>query len=64
MEELYDTAVDPDNVNNLIDDPKYAEDVARLSKALDQWQLENFDSGLLPESEMVQAHRGKRQDDL
>lgn len=53
MEELYDTSVDPDNVNNLIDDPQYKSEVMRLSKALDQWQLDHFDSGLLPESEMV-----------
>jgi hypothetical protein len=53
MEELYDTSVDPDNVNNLINDPQYAADIARLSKALDQWQLENFDSGLVPETEIV-----------
>ena len=53
MEELYDTSVDPDNVNNLIDDSKYAKDIARLSNALDQWQVEIFDSGLLPESEVV-----------
>lgn len=53
MEELYDTAADPDNVVNLIDDPKHADKVARLGQALDQWQLENFDSALLPESEVV-----------
>ncbi len=53
MEELYDTTEDPDNVDNLIDDPKYAAEAERLSKALDQWQLEHFDSGLLPESEVV-----------
>jgi len=53
MEELYDTSVDPDNVHNLIADPQYADDVARLRKALDQWQVEHFDSGLLPESELV-----------
>ena len=53
MEELYDTSVDPDNVVNLIDDPQYAGQVARLSKALDQWQLEHHDAGLLPESEMT-----------
>jgi HEAT repeat protein len=40
-------------VNNLIDDPAYANEVKRLSKALDQWQLEHFDAGLLPESEIV-----------
>ncbi len=27
--------------------------MTRLRKALDRWQLENFDSGLLPESEMA-----------
>ena len=53
MEELYDTSVDPDNVNNLIANPKYAKDIARLSKAMDQWQVKNFDSALLPESEVV-----------
>lgn len=53
MEELYDTTVDPDNVNNLINDPQYAKDIARLSNALDQWQVEKFDSGLIPESEVV-----------
>jgi N-sulfoglucosamine sulfohydrolase len=53
MEELYDTSVDPDNVHNLIAQPKYAKDVARLSKALDDWQIKHFDSALLPESELV-----------
>lgn len=53
VHELYDTSVDPDNVHNLVDDPKYAGEIKRLSTALDQWQLKNFDSGLLPESEMV-----------
>ena len=53
MEELYDTSTDPDNVNNLIDNPEYNTDKRRLSNALDQWQLEHFDSGLIPESEMT-----------
>ena len=53
MHELYDTTVDPDNVKNLVDNPTYAKDVERLNAALDKWQLENFDSGLLPESEIV-----------
>ncbi len=53
MHELYDTTVDPDNVHNLVDDPKYADVVNQLSGALDQWQIDNFDSGLLPESEMA-----------
>ncbi len=53
MAELYDTANDPDNVHNLIDDPRYASEVRRLSKALDAWQVKHFDSALIPESEMV-----------
>lgn len=53
MEELYDTTVDPDNVHNLIDDPQYSNEVKRLSEKLDEWQLKHYDSGLLPESEIV-----------
>lgn len=53
MAELYDTTEDPDNVRNLIDDPQYAGHAERLSKALDEWQVKHFDSGLLPESEVV-----------
>lgn len=53
MEELYDTQADPDNVNNLIDDPKFAAEADRLSKALDDWQVKHFDSALIPESEMT-----------
>ncbi len=53
MHELYDTAVDPDNVHNLVDDPAFANEVNRLGTALDQWQLEYFDAGLLPETEIV-----------
>jgi N-sulfoglucosamine sulfohydrolase len=53
MDELYYTAADPDNVNNLIDDPSYTKQVDRLRRALDQWQLEHYDSALLPESEVV-----------
>ncbi|NNJ24371.1 sulfatase family protein [Alienimonas chondri] len=53
VHELYATTTDPDNVHNLVADPQYAEDVARLSGALDEWQRTYHDSGLLPESEVV-----------
>lgn len=53
VHELYDTLVDPDNVNNLADDPAYADVIDRLAVALDRWQLEKVDSALLPESELV-----------
>ena len=52
-EELYDMQADPDNVNNLIDNPEYDEVAGRMRTALRSWQEEVHDSGLLPESEMV-----------
>ena len=36
-EELYDVKADPAQLNNLIDDPKYADEVARHRKLLDGW---------------------------
>ena len=53
MEELFDTDADPDNVNNLATNPQYTNELARLSKALDAWQLQYFDAGLLPETELA-----------
>ncbi|MFT5495715.1 MAG: N-sulfoglucosamine sulfohydrolase [Kiritimatiellia bacterium] len=53
MIELYDTAADPDNVNNLASNPEYAKEIERLSAAMDAWQVETYDSAFLPESELV-----------
>ncbi|MEM9284160.1 MAG: sulfatase-like hydrolase/transferase [Verrucomicrobiota bacterium] len=53
MEELYDTSVDPDNVNNLIDDPQYAAQADAMRQQLTEWQTAHYDAGLLPETEMV-----------
>lgn len=36
-EEFYDDVNDPHNVNNLIDDPRYQADIARLRKEFDRW---------------------------
>jgi N-sulfoglucosamine sulfohydrolase len=58
-EELYDTSVDCDCVHNFIDDPNYKAEVTRLSQALDQWQVEHFDAGLLPETELLNRSREK-----
>lgn len=52
-EELYDMESDPDNVHNLAADPAYAERLQAMRGALHDWQLQIFDSGLLPESERV-----------
>ena len=54
-EELYDTASDPHEVRNLIDDPKYAEKLQELRAALTQWIAETGDLGMLPEGEMVRT---------
>jgi hypothetical protein len=48
-EEFYDTTVDFDNVNNLIDDPKHSKKINELRNALRATQLKLYDSGLLPE---------------
>lgn len=52
-EELYDMKNDPDNVENLIDNPEYREVAAKMRKQLHQQQETFFDAGLLPEFEMV-----------
>ena len=53
VEELYDVVADPDNVNNLAADPKYAKVLHELRGALRKRQLAVFDSGLIPETERV-----------
>ncbi len=52
-EELYDMEQDPDNIHNLIDNPEYAEVIKRMQSNLRSWQEKVFDTGMLPESEMV-----------
>jgi uncharacterized sulfatase len=42
-QELYDTQTDPDEVNNLAGDPRYAAIMARLSDALDRWMKQTGD---------------------
>ncbi|MDW7691488.1 sulfatase-like hydrolase/transferase [Flammeovirgaceae bacterium SG7u.111] len=52
-EELYDTSKDPWEVNNLADDPVYADVLERMRKECTSWQTEIRDSGLMPEGEMA-----------
>ncbi|QDU76249.1 Arylsulfatase [Bremerella volcania] len=51
-EELYDLTSDPDEVNNLAGDPKYAEQHLQLKNALHSWQSVIRDVGFLPEDEI------------
>ncbi|GAB3284897.1 sulfatase [Larkinella harenae] len=49
-EELYDVDNDPDNIQNLATDPKYAKELTRLRRANDQWLRESRDVGFIPEA--------------
>ncbi|UCG87721.1 MAG: sulfatase, partial [Gemmatimonadota bacterium] len=53
VEELYDTENDYWEVNNLADDPAYADVLERMRNALTDWQREIRDVGLIPETEYV-----------
>lgn len=49
-EELYDIRNDPHEINNLSDDPAYADTLADLRGRLNSWMLKTDDQGLKPES--------------
>lgn len=55
-EELYDIQNDPWEINNLADDPAYAEIKQKLAAAVVEWQEEIDDQGRKPESEEVLKH--------
>ncbi|PQO30291.1 sulfatase [Bremerella cremea] len=56
-EELYDLTTDPDEVNNLADDPAYADQLEKMRFAIHQWQQEIRDIGFMPEAE-IHSQRG------
>jgi uncharacterized sulfatase len=49
VEELYDVAADPHEVNNLAGDPKFKDVLERLRRVHQEWQRDTQDVGLLPE---------------
>ncbi len=53
VDELYNTRKDPHNVTNLAKNIEFKEMIAKMKQELRSWQLENYDSGLLPEAELV-----------
>ncbi len=57
-EELFDTTLDPWEVKNLADDPKYKDVLERMRSALNDWVLDVGDPGYLPEAEMVMRAEG------
>ncbi len=55
--EFYDLAVDPLEMNNLADDPKYADRIASMRKRLGVWMDQQGDRGV--ETELVANHHKK-----
>ena len=53
-EELFDTRNDPHELRNLAGQPEYAEKLAELSGAMDEWLQRVGDLGAIPEVELVQ----------
>jgi len=51
-EELYDTQADPHELNNLAKEPAYRPELKRLRAALDTWQRDTGDLGMIPEDVM------------
>lgn len=56
-EELYDTQADPHEVKDLAQSAEHQEIKARMRKALDDWQKESGDLGLIPEPELQERMR-------
>jgi arylsulfatase A-like enzyme len=54
IEELYDTETDPWELNNLAAVPQYAQRLARMREATEQWQQEIGDTGMIPEAVLME----------
>ena len=55
VEEFYDLANDPYEVNNIIDNPKYSKRINDFRAALENWQKEINDQGFIAENKLVKS---------
>jgi N-sulfoglucosamine sulfohydrolase len=53
VEELYDVEKDPDELHNLVNDPKYRTKLIELRNAFQYWNKTVGDMGAIPEKEMI-----------
>jgi len=53
VEELYDTEIDPWEVNNLAGDPNYTDELERMRAANKDWVTKIYDTGFIPEADRV-----------
>ncbi|MDO6437448.1 sulfatase-like hydrolase/transferase [Cyclobacterium sp. 1_MG-2023] len=58
VEILYDLKTDPLEQHNLANDPKFENKIAELANELDEWMIQNRDTGLLSEGIMMQQAKG------
>ncbi len=52
-EELFDTKNDPHEINNLADDPKYADKLKELRHQCEQWVNSFEDTGMMDEKDLI-----------
>lgn len=52
VEEFYDLTKDPNEFNNVINDPAYEEEIVRFRKALDEFRDRGNDATLIPEARL------------
>ena len=57
VEELYDTASDPHEVNNLADSPEHRDVLLQLRAEHERWRKRTKDLGLIPEPELMEGMR-------
>ncbi|MDP6637107.1 MAG: sulfatase-like hydrolase/transferase [Phycisphaerae bacterium] len=57
-EELYDTANDPHQINNLAGDPKQAQRIEKMRKLLRGWMADVKDMGFIPECDLAGRIKG------